>query len=137
MKSRWNYVESESYCDNFRILVKIGGYYLFAVDALIVRLKIRPVINIFNLWWVSKIIPRFTKMFEYWKFFRSSCSASKIVPYHEIWAHGPIPEPKNRIRHFQIWEWDKYPSKLFFWKKTGTIVITVQRSSTSPKAMDK
>ena len=63
------------------------------------------------------------------KIFRSSCSASKIMPSYEIWVHGLVPEPKNRIRHFQNIDWDKYPLKSKFSKTNGTIVISVQRSS--------
>ena len=79
-------------------------------------------------------LPKFSNI---GKIFRSSCLASKIVPSHEIWAHGPVPEPRNRIRHFEVWGWEKYPWKLVFWKTLGAIVISVERSSTSPRAMEK
>ena len=44
-------------------------------------------------------LPKFSNV---GKIFTSSCSALKIVPSHEIGAHGPVPEPKNRIRHFEV-----------------------------------
>ena len=58
-------------------------------------------------------------------FFRSSSSASKIVPSHEIWAHGPIPESKKRIGQFKFWDWEKYHLKLVFWKTLDAIDISV------------
>ena len=79
-------------------------------------------------------LPKFSNI---GKIFRSSCLTSEIGPSHEIWAHGPVPGPKNRIRHFEVWDWEKYPLKLVFWKTLGAIVISVERSSTSPKVMEK
>jgi len=51
-------------------------------------------------------LPKFSNI---GKILRSSCLASKIVPLHEIWAHGPVPERENRTRHFEVWDWEKYP----------------------------
>ena len=45
---------------------------------------------------------------------------------HQKWG---LPEPKNRIRHFQNMDWDKYPLKSKFSKNNGTIAISVQRGS--------
>ena len=79
-------------------------------------------------------LPKFSNV---GKIFKSSCSALKIVLSNEIWAHGPFPGPKNRIRHFEVWDWEKYPWKLVCWKTLGAIVISIERSSTSPKVMEK
>ena len=69
------------------------------------------------------------KFSKIWKLLGSSCSTSKIVPSYEIWVHGLVPEPKNRIRHFQNVDWDKYPLKSKFSKTIGTIEISVERRS--------
>ena len=52
-------------------------------------------------WWISELIPRFIKIFEYWKIFISFSWASEIVLSHEIRIHGLVPKPENRIRYFE------------------------------------
>ena len=77
------------------------------------------------------------KFLNFRKTFRASCWASKIIPSHKISVHVLVTELRKIIKNFKIWEWDKYPLKSFFSKTVSTIVITVPRSTSSPKIMKK
>ena len=79
-------------------------------------------------------LPKFS---NFRKTFRASCWESKIIASHKIWVHGLISESRKSIKHFEIWEWDKYLLKSFFSKTVGTIVLSVSRSTSSPKITKK
>ena len=79
-------------------------------------------------------LPKFS---NFRKTLRASRWVAQIKPSHKVWVHGLVSESRKSIKYFEIWEWDKYPLKSFFSKTVGTIVISVPRSTSSPKIMKK
>ena len=85
----------------------------------------------------QKWFRNFTKFSNICKIFRSPCFASKTMPSHEISVYGHVLEPRKCIEYFETLDWDKYTLKWFFSKTFCTIVISVQRSTSSSSAMKK
>ena len=79
----------------------------------------------------------YQSFFNFSKTLRASCWVSKIIASHTIWVHGLVSDSRKSKNNFEIWEWDKYPLKSFFSKTVYTIVISVPRSTSSPKIMMK
>ena len=85
----------------------------------------------------QKWFRNFPKVSNICKLFRSSCLASKTMPSHVIWDDGHVIQPRKCIKHFETLDWDMYPLKWFLSKTFGTIVKSVNGSTSSPSVMKK
>jgi len=55
---------------------------------------------------------RWQNFSKFWKIFRPSCWASKMMPTDEFWVCGLFLEPRNRRKKLLFFVWPKHFSKL-------------------------